>query len=165
LVLVFHKGEYTAVEATHIQHQRASRETRLIGQSSLTKDPAAPKRRQNRQYWFANLLRLPLIPFLTACLYGTTVLSIRTPQILVVGADSDLRRGNGISLEPICKIRRYGHLYASFSGISTDEDTHFDIFKIAAGAISKCLTIERAPTNFKHDVTAPLINTLAVTRR
>jgi hypothetical protein len=96
---------------------------------------------------------------------ATSVLAIRTPNFLVVGADSLARRGNGIPLGPVCKIRQYGRFYASFAGMSNEEDTGFDVYKVAAKTITKCSTMECAAVNFGREVRTPLIEALAVSRR
>jgi hypothetical protein len=98
-------------------------------------------------------------------LFGTTVLAIRTPTVLVVGADSFVRRGDGIPLDMVCKIRKYGRFYASFAGMSNDEDTGFNVYTIATNAMTKCGTIECAVSNFIREVRVPLIDTLVVAKK
>lgn len=109
-------------------------------------------------------LRVALILLLEGSLCGTTAISIRTRTVLVVGADSYVRRGDGKQLDPTCKIRPYGRFYASFAGWASDEDTGYDVYKIASGAVSKCSTIKCATENFKRDVRIPLLKSLTLTR-
>jgi hypothetical protein len=112
-------------------------------------------------------LRLLLLALAFHCdvAWSTTVLAIRTPEILVVGADSLSRVGTGDETQLSCKIKRYGKFYAAFAGVSNDGDTKFDVSAIAATAMVPCDSIDCAVANFKRDVALPLLGAVFVSRK
>lgn len=61
--------------------------------------------------------------------HGTAVFVIRTPNEIVVAADSRSVSGNDTpDPEPICKIRRFSDAYIVVNGISKDTPSGYDVF-------------------------------------
>ena len=65
---------------------------------------------------FAIWLSLGWLVILTNFSYGTTVIAIRTPSLIVLGADSKVTRGDNSEIGNTCKIRRTNNIFSSYAG-------------------------------------------------
>ena len=67
--------------------------------------------------------------------YGapTSIVAIRTPDFVVVAADSAGTfegRGNPVTIKPVCKIQQAGRVLFAVSGFLVDPVTRFDVFRV-----------------------------------
>ncbi|MDX6695142.1 MAG: hypothetical protein QOF02_2745 [Blastocatellia bacterium] len=84
---------------------------------------------------FARLLLLLLL--CAGRVAATTVVAVKTPALIVIGADSKMTDtfGGGVGNQG-CKIVQAGNLFFAYEGLARDRRTGFDIVKIAAEALA-----------------------------
>ena len=80
------------------------------------------------------LLAIALL--LTGRAAATTIVAVRTPSEIVIGADSKVTDtyGNAFANQA-CKIIQAGNLFFAYEGLARDKQTGFDIAQIAARAL------------------------------
>jgi len=89
--------------------------------------------------------------------HGTAVFAIRTPNEIVVAADSRSVSGNGIpNPEPICKIRRFGDAYVVVNGMSQDTPSGYEVFSVLKAASERRGHLTDKISAFESMVKAPL---------
>jgi hypothetical protein len=84
------------------------------------------------------LARLLLLLLLCAGrVAATTIVAVKTPALIVIGADSKMTDtfGGGVGNQG-CKIVQAGNLFFAYEGLARDRRTGFDIVKIAAAALA-----------------------------
>jgi hypothetical protein len=114
----------------------------------------------------------PLLILITAnfsfaqTLLGGSVVAIRTPLGIHVGADSKLMtfRGNP-SLRFTCKIRQFQNLFFAYTGLAGDVAGGFSVPELAIMAHSNSSRISDTVRNFEQSITGPLAVTLRQLRR
>lgn len=79
---------------------------------------------------------LPLILLLTGSAAATTIVAVKTPGEIVIGADSKMTGtfGGGVAGEE-CKIVQVGNLFFAYEGMVRDRRTGFDIAKLVRQAL------------------------------
>ncbi|HEY0404658.1 MAG TPA: hypothetical protein VGC89_02955 [Pyrinomonadaceae bacterium] len=81
---------------------------------------------------------LPLLLLLfTGRVCATTIVAVKTPLEIVIGADSKMTDtfGGGVGNQG-CKIVQAGSLFFAYEGLARDRRSGFDIVKIAAAALA-----------------------------
>ena len=75
---------------------------------------------------------------------ATSVIAVRTPDEIVIGADSFLGNESGHQVATICKIRQARDTFFAVSGVPIvqGEGIDFNIYKIASAIFSRKLPIE-----------------------
>jgi ATP-dependent protease HslVU (ClpYQ) peptidase subunit len=112
------------------------------------------------------MLSYPLLSSSHSFPHGTAVFVIRTPNEIVVAADSRSVSGNDIpDPEPICKIRRFGDVYIVVNGMSQDTPTGYEVFSILKAASERKGMLTDKISAFESMVKAPLEKALNRLRR
>lgn len=79
---------------------------------------------------------LPLLFLLTGRAAATTIVAVRTPSEIVIGADSKVTDTYGnASANRACKIVQAGNLFFAYEGLARDRRTGFDIVQTASHAL------------------------------
>jgi hypothetical protein len=80
---------------------------------------------------------LALILLLTGRVAATTIVAVKTPGEIVIGADSKMTDtfGGGVETQG-CKIVQAGNLFFAYEGLARDKRTGFDIVKLAAESLA-----------------------------
>ena len=75
---------------------------------------------------------------------STSVITVRTPDEIIIGADSFLGNEDGNQIGTICKIRQAGETFFAVSGVPLVRGAgiDFDTYKIATAIFSRKLPIE-----------------------
>ena len=90
-------------------------------------------------------------------LLAGTVVAIRTPLGIYVGADSKLMAFRGISSVGFtCKIRQFQNLFFAYAGLSGDVASGFSVPEMAIMAHSNSSRISDTVRNFEQLITGPL---------
>jgi hypothetical protein len=99
-------------------------------------------------------------------LLAGTVVAIRTPLGIYVGADSKRMafRGNA-SVGFICKIRQFQNLFFAYAGLSGDVASGFSVPELAIMAHSNSRRISDTVRNFEQLITGPLAISVGQLRR
>ncbi len=82
------------------------------------------------------LLLLTIVLVFAGHASATTIVAVKTPSEIVIGADSKVTDtyGNAFSSQG-CKIIQAGNLFFAYEGLARDNRTGFDIARIAARAL------------------------------
>ena len=78
-----------------------------------------------------------LLVLLSGSAYATTIIVARTPNEIVIGADSKVTDAYGNDLNKrACKIRQFGNLFIAIEGLEIDRQTGFSVPDIANNALT-----------------------------
>lgn len=90
----------------------------------------------------------------------TSIVSIMTPDSIVVGADSKSVTKDYKEAALVCKVGSTDGVFWARSGIATDTTSGFSVDSIALDAVSKGGTIQERVTRFEQLLIPPLKNFL-----
>jgi hypothetical protein len=99
------------------------------------------------------------IAFGSGSALGTTIVEIRTPDEVVIAADSlgtFESNSSSATQKPVCKIRRAGNFYFAVAGIVNDPDHDFDIQKLVGRGLAESTRTEEA-LKLVEDSLAPAV--------
>lgn len=103
--------------------------------------------------------RLIVVVFLAAHCAATTIVLIRTPDRLIVGADSlmvNWQNVTGSRATYACKLHKEQSIFFAISGMGIAySGTKFSAEQLIRDAISSSHSIKQAATQFVHDSTVP----------
>lgn len=92
---------------------------------------------------------------------GTTIVIVRTPTELVVGADSKrVLAADKTITKSACKIVQVGDLFFAVAGIAEDTETGFSVASVAARAAEFPGTIRSKVKSFENSIVGPLRSTV-----
>lgn len=118
------------------------------------------------RYWPCTLLLFLLVSLPPKdTLAQTSIVAIRTPQEIFIGADSKgTIGGDKNKIVNVCKIRQFGSSFCAFSGLIDVSETHFRVWDIATSAFRHGNTLLDKIDAFEALITAPLSKTLHYVR-
>jgi hypothetical protein len=112
------------------------------------------------------LLLILLSVFSNVASAQTSIVAVRTPNEMVVGADSKGQLGGDRLYNiPLCKIVKANNLFFAISGLSHDPATSFDANAVAIQASQSEGTIHDRATEFEKLIVMPLTRALKEIRR
>lgn len=91
----------------------------------------------------------------------TAIVAARTPEKIVIGADSrGIVGGDKSKIRSICKIRQTGRIFYAASGLAEVPETGFNVWDIVSEAFQRPNTFEEKIEAFEQSVKAPLSKAL-----
>jgi hypothetical protein len=119
------------------------------------------------QYWPCTLLFFLVVSLPSEnTVAQTSIVAIRTPQKIFIGADSKgTKGGNKNKIVNVCKIRQFGGSFCAFSGLSEVPETHFRVWDITKNAFRHGNTLLDKINAFETLITTPLSKALHYVRQ
>ncbi|MBC7932527.1 MAG: hypothetical protein H7Z38_18365 [Rubrivivax sp.] len=122
---------------------------------------SSPFLRRGRQLWAVIFLSL----FCGNAPAQTTVVAVRTPTEIVVGADSKGLAGDVTTSRSMCKIGHVGNFLFAYAGHGGDTVTGFNPAAVATKAGNTQGTILEKARRFEAEVKEPLVVSLTLLRQ